>query len=393
MKSFMTDLSISSLVAGLVSLLVGYASSAIIVYQAAIASGASPEEASSWLGVLCVSMGLLTVFLSLRYKKPIMFAWSTAGGALLMGSVQGFSLKEIIGAFVVSALLIFLSGISGVFEKMMNKIPVGIASAMLAGVLLHFVLDVFLSMKIQPILALLMIITFILGKKFTPRFNIVFVLFIGVLSAYFLDLIHVEPLQFAIMRPLFTKPEFDFHAMISLSIPLFFVTMASQNLTGVAVMKANHFEAPISKLIAWSGMMNLIVAPFGGFTLNLSALTASICMGPEAHPDPNKRYTAAVSSGVFYILIGLLAGTVVSLFNSFPKELTSCLAGLALMSTVTNGLVSSIKDEKNLESSMFTFFVTASGVSLIGIGSAFWGLIAGTLCSLIFKIGKNKYEN
>lgn len=392
MKTFLSDLSFSSIVAGFISLLVGYTSSAVIVYQAAIISGAGPEEATSWLGVLCVSMGILTVVLSLRYKAPVMFAWSTAGGAILMGSVQGFTLNQIIGSFIVSAGLIFFSGVTGLFEKLMNKIPVGIASAMLAGVLLHFVLDVFTSIKTQNFLALSMLITYIFGKKFLPKFNIVFVLLVGVLVAYSLELISFLPFTLGILKPVFTTPEFSFSAVIALSVPLFFVTMSSQNLTGVAVMKAYNYKPQVSKLIGWSGLVNLLVAPFGGYSLNLSALTAAICMGPEAHFDPEKRYTAAVSSGLLYIIVGLFAGAVVTIFNSFPKELVMCLAGLALMSTVTNGLVVAIKDKENLEASMMTFFVTASGVVFLGVGSAFWGLVMGTLTSLIFNLGK-KNEN
>lgn len=388
MKTFLSDLSFSSIVAGFISLLVGYTSSAVIVYQAAIISGAGPEEATSWLGVLCVSMGILTVVLSLKYKAPVMFAWSTAGGALLMGSVQGFTLNQIIGSFIISAGLIFFSGVTGLFEKLMNKIPVGIASAMLAGVLLHFVLDVFTTIKTQNFLALSMLVTYIFGKKFLPKFNIVIVLVVGVLVAYSLELIRFLPFTLGILKPVFTTPEFSLSAVITLSIPLFFVTMSSQNLTGVAVMKAYNYEPQVSKLIGWSGLVNLLVAPFGGYSLNLSALTAAICMGPEAHYDPQKRYTAAVSSGLLYIVVGLFAGAVVTIFNSFPKELVMCLAGLALMSTVTNGLVSAIKDKENLEASMMTFFVTSSGVVFLGVGSAFWGLVMGTLTSLIFNLGK-----
>lgn len=388
MKTFLSDLSFSSFVAGFISLLVGYTSSAVIVYQAAITSGAGPEEATSWLGVLCVSMGILTVVLSLKYKAPVMFAWSTAGGAILMGSVHGFTLNQIIGSFIVSALLIFLSGVTGLFEKLMNKIPVGIASAMLAGVLLHFVLDVFTTIKTQNFLALSMLVTYIFGKKFLPKFNIVIVLVVGVIVAYNLELISFLPFTLGILKPVYISPEFSFSAVITLSIPLFFVTMSSQNLTGVAVMKAYNYEPQVSKLIGWSGLVNLLVAPFGGYSLNLSALTAAICMGPEAHHDPQKRYTAAVSSGLLYIIVGLFAGAVVTIFNSFPKELVMCLAGLALMSTVTNGLVSAIKDKENLEASMMTFFVTASGVVFLGVGSAFWGLVMGTLTSLIFNVGK-----
>jgi len=332
-------------------------------------------------------MGLLTIYLSLQSKKPIMFAWSTAGGALLVGSVQGFNLNEIIGAFVLSALLIFFSGITKIFEKIMSRIPVGIASAMLAGVLLHFVLNVFVSMRTQLVLTSLMLISYILGKKLAPRFNIVLVLMVAIITAYFLGLIQLQEFTLSLMKPIFIRPEFSLKAFIGLSIPLFFVTMSSQNLTGVAVMRANQYEPEVSKLIAWSGFVNFLISPFGGFTLNLSALTASICMGPDAHPDPDKRYTAAVSSGLLYIMVGLFAGAVVSIFNSFPKELVMSLAGLALMSTVTSGLVTAIKDEEHLEASMMTFFVTASGVTYLGIGSAFWGLLAGTLMGLSLKLG------
>ncbi len=388
MKNSMKDFSVSTVIAGIIAVLVGYTSSAVIVFQAATAAGASPEEASSWLGILCVSMGALTVYLSMKYKAPVMFAWSTAGGALLITSVAGIPLNETIGAFVFSSALILLCGVTGYFEKIMNRIPVAIASAMLAGVLLHFALEVFVSMKTQMLLSMVMFVVYILGRRFFPRYNIVIVLISGMMIAWLQNLLHFAPMDFTLLNPVFVKPSFNVATLISIGIPLFVVTMSSQNLTGIAVMKSFGYKPEISKLISWSGFVNLIVAPFGGYTLNLSALTAAICMGPEAHPDHDKRYTAAVSSGLIYIVVGIFSSAVVSVFNAFPKELIMTIAGLALMSTINNGLIAVFEDKKDREAAMITFFVTASGISLLGIGAAFWGLVAGSLTSFVLSYKK-----
>ncbi len=388
MKKLLNDFSLSTIVAGLIAVLVGYTSSAVIVFQAAIAAGASQAEAGSWLGILCVSMGLLTVILSLKYKSPVMFAWSTAGGALLITSVNGTALPETIGAFVFSAFLILLCGVTGFFERIMNRIPVALASAMLAGVLLHFVLEVFVAIKPQPVLALSMFVFYLFGRRFFPRFNIVVVFCVGIMATWLLGLLNFPPVELAVIRPVYIHPVFSLQSMISIGIPLFVVTMSSQNLTGIAVMKAHNYEPEVSKLISWSGLTNLIIAPFGGYTINLSALTAAICMGPEAHYDYSKRYTAAVASGLMYVVIGLFSGAIVTLLSSFPKELVMVIAGLALMNTVNSGLVSAISHEKDREAAMITFFVTASGITLFGVGAAFWGLVAGTLAGLIFSYKK-----
>jgi benzoate membrane transport protein len=388
MKKFLQDFSISSVMAGIIAVLVGYTSSAVIVFQAAIASGASPDQASAWLGILCVSMGALTVLLSLKYRMPIMFAWSTAGGALLITSVAGIPLPEIIGAFIFSSVLVLLCGLTGFFEKIMNRIPVALASAMLAGVLLHFALDVFLAMKTQMTLVMVMFITYLFGRKFFARYNIVIVLIIGMMVAWLQNLFHFQPMDFSILSPKYIHPSFNFATLISIGIPLFVVTMASQNLTGIIVMKTFDYKPEVSKLIAWSGFVNLLVAPFGGYTINLSALTAAICMGPEAHLNHNKRYTAAVSSGLIYIVIGIFSGAVAGIFTAFPKELIMGIAGLALMGTVTSGFTTIIEHKDDREAAMITFFVTASGITMLGIGAAFWGLVAGTLAALIFKYKK-----
>jgi benzoate membrane transport protein len=331
-------------------------------------------------------MGALTVLLSLKYKIPVMFAWSTAGGALLISSVQGIPISETIGAFVFSAALIFICGATGLFERVMNKIPVAIASAMLAGVLLHFALDVFVSMKSQMALGCAMFTVYILGRRFFPRYNIVIVLISGMMVAYLKDLIHFQPMNFTLLSPVYVHPVFNLATIISVGIPLFVVTMSSQNLTGVAVMKTFGYRPAVSKLLTWSGVVNLMVASFGGYTLNLSAITAAICMGPEAHPDASKRYTAAVSSGLIYIVVGLYSSAMVGIFAAFPRELVLLVAGLALMGTVTSSLEIIFDHKDDREAAMTTFFVTASGVTLLGIGAAFWGLVAGSLVMLIFKL-------
>lgn len=384
-KNITKDFSLSTVAAGMIAVLVGYASSAVIVFQAGIAAGATPLEASAWLGILCVSMGALTVILSLKYRIPVMYAWSTAGGALLIGSVEGIPINETMGAFVFSSFLILICGVTGWFEKVMNRIPVALASAMLAGVLLHFALDVFIAMKSQMTLVFSMFAVFVLGRRYFPRYNVVVVLLVGMMVAWLQNLFHFQPMDFSVMRPAFVMPAFNIATLFSIGIPLFVVTMSSQNLTGISVMKAHGYRPKVSTLISWSGFINLLVAPFGGFTLNLSALTAAICMGPESHPNPDKRYTAAVTSGFIYIVLGIYSGVIVGIFTAFPKELIMAIAGLALFGTITSSLVSAVDKTHDREAAMITFFVTASGVTLLGVGAAFWGLVAGTLASFILN--------
>lgn len=386
LKNIFSDFSISTISAGLIANLVGYASSAILVYQAALAAGASPSQASSWLGILCFAMGVLTCGLSIYYKTPVMFAWSTAGAALLISSLQGVPLSDATGAFLFSALLITLCGISGSVEKIMKYIPVSIASAMLGGVLLRFGLDVFVSMKTQALLAITMFIVYVIFRRVSPRYAVPFALLSGFLMAWFQNLLHFENLNMNLAYPHFTAPTFSISALIGIGLPLFIVTMASQNMTGIAILRAfGYSHIPVSKLITWSGVVNFITAPFGGFAINIAAITAAICMGPEAHPDPKRRYTGAVTSGFVYIFIGLFSGFVTSLFAGFPKELVLSLAGLALLGTIGQSLTSSLENESEREAAVVTFVTTASGLTLFGIGAAFWGLVTGALVTVILK--------
>lgn len=380
---WLKDFSVSSIVAGFVAVLVGFTSSAVIVFEAARAAGATPEQAGSWMWALGLGMGLTSIGLSLRYRMPVLTAWSTPGAALLITSVAGVPLAQTIGAFVVAGMLIVAAGASGAFERLMNRIPVSVASGMLAGVLLRFGMDAFVALKTQFALALVMLIVYLLARQHWPRYAVVATLAAGVAVAAMQGLFGEFVLPSALTRPQFVMPEFSVAATIGVAIPLFAVTMASQNIPGVATLRANGYAPPLAPVIATTGAATVVLAPFGGYALNLAAITAAICMGREAHADPSKRYTAAVAAGVFYVVIGLFGGAVAALFAAFPKELVMAIAGLALLGTIGGGLAAALRDETDREAALITFLVTASGVTLWSIGSAFWGLVAGAVALLI----------
>ena len=381
--ALLKDVSISAVIAGFVTVLVGFTSSAVIVFQAAQALNASPAEMASWMWALGLGMGLTCIGLSLRYRVPVVTAWSTPGAAMLITSAAGVPLPEAIGAFLVSGLLMTVCGFTGWFERAINRIPLSIASAMLAGVLLRFGLDLFIAMKTQFILVFTMFLVYLLMRRILPRYAVVSALAIGILIAAAQGLLHLNDVNLQLAQPIFTVPQFSFPALIGIALPLFVVTMASQNLPGVAVLRASGYNAPISPLIGWTGAATVLLAPFGGYALNLAAITAAICMGREAHEDPDKRYMAAVAAGGFYLLIGLFGATVAAVFAAFPKELVSAIAGLALLGTIGNGLAAALSQEKEREPALVTFLVTASGVTLFGVGAAFWGLVAGALALLV----------
>ena len=387
------DLSLTNVTAGFIAVLVGFSSSAVIVFHAAETAGASPAEISSWLGALGLGMGLTTIGLSLRYKAPVLTAWSTPGAALLVTSLSGVSLAEAVGAFLFSAVLITLFGSTGWFERVMDRIPMSIASAMLAGVLFQFGVDVFVSMKSEFLLVISMFLAYLVGKRVCPRYVIVIVLVLGVGLAWVQGLLEVDTIQIAATVPVFIQPSFTFTTMLGVGIPLFVVTMASQNIPGIAVIKASGYSPPISPIITWTGLTTLVLAPFGGFTFNLAAITAAICMGREADEDPNRRYMAAVSAGVFYLTLGVLGATVTALFAAFPTELVLTIAGLALLATIASSLNVAMKTEGQRESALITFLVTASGVSLFGIGAAFWGLIGGVLAMYVLNWRPTKMKS
>ncbi len=383
--ALLKDFSASAAIAGFVTVLVGFTSSAVIVFQAAQALGASPAEVASWMWALGLGMGLTCILLSLRYRVPVVTAWSTPGAAMLITSAAGVSMPEAIAAFLVSGALITICGFSGWFERAMSRIPLSIASGMLAGVLLRFGLDVFNAMTTQFGLVFAMFLVYLLMRRFIPRYAVVAALALGILIAALQGLLHLETVRLELAHPVWIAPQFSLSALVGVALPLFAVTMASQNVPGVAVIRASGFTVPLSPVIGWTGITTLILAPFGGFTFNLAAITAAICMGREAHEDPDKRYVAAISAGFFYLLVGLFGATVGALFAAFPKELVLAIAGLALLGTIGNGLAAALVHEKEREPALITFLVTASGVTLFGIGAAFWGLVAGAIALIVLQ--------
>ena len=388
--NFFKDLSLSSFTAGFVAVLVGFTSSVAIVFQAALAFKATPEQLTSWMWALGLGMGLCSVIPSLWLRKPVMVAWSTPGAAVLAtaGLTGGFSMNEAVGAFMLCAALITLFGVTGWFEQVMNRIPVAIASALLAGVLARFGLQAFTAAQTALPLVVLMLLSYLLVKRLSLRYAVPITLLFAIIYVAINDLFTTARIVFELARPVFVMPVFTWSAMVSLALPLFIVTMASQNLPGVAAIKAAGYDMPVSKIITLTGLATLVLAPFGAFALNLSAITAAICMGREAHPDVRKRYTAAVSCGLIYVVIGLLGGTFIGVLMSFPKELIAAIAGLALLGTIGGGLAAAVKDESQREAAIITFLVTLSGVVIAGVGSAFWGVVAGAIALFVQQYGQ-----
>ncbi|MGQ5523288.1 benzoate/H(+) symporter BenE family transporter [Chitinimonas sp. PSY-7] len=381
-----------ALAAGFITVLVGYTSSAAIVFQAAQAAGANHAEIASWLMILGFAMGITCIGLSLRYRMPIATAWSTPGAALLVTSLAGYSMAEAIGAFIFSAALITLTGVTGWFERAMKYVPLSLAAAMLAGVLLKFGMAAFGAMQSQFWIVMPMFLAYLLFKRLLPRYAVMVVLVVGCALAGILGLIQFEGLNFAIASLVWTTPEFNWRALVGVGLPLFVVTMASQNIPGVAVLRSCGYQPPVSALISWTGFTNLLLAPFGCFALNLAAITAAICAGPESHPDPTQRFRASIAAGGFYLLLGLLGGSVGALFAAFPKELVLAIAGIALFGALSSGLALAMREDDQREAALITFLVTASGLSLGGIGSAFWGLLAGGLALAVFN-GRAKHRS
>lgn len=380
------DFSFSAVIAGFITVLVGFTGAGVIVFQAAQALGASPAEIGSWMWALGLGMGLTSGVLSWRYKMPVVTAWSTPGAALLIPAAVGVPMSDAIGAFLVSAVLITICGFTGWFEKAMNVIPLSLASAMLAGVLLQFGLSVFVAMQTQFVMTFAMFCLYLLMRQASPRYAVLAALVLGILIAGVQGLLQLDTIQWQLAQPIFTLPTFSFSAIVGVGLPLFIVTMASQNVPGVAVIRAFGYSTPISPLIGWTGVATLLLAPFGAFAINLAAITAAISMGREAHEDPDKRYVAAIAVGIFYIIIGLFGATVGSLFAAMPPELIAAIAGLALLGTIGTGLATALTAEKGREAALITFLVTASGITLFGIGSAFWGLAAGGLATATARL-------
>ncbi|WP_435175945.1 benzoate/H(+) symporter BenE family transporter [Actinacidiphila sp. bgisy145] len=378
----------SAVTAGLVTVLVGTTSSAAVVLAAARAAGADSAELASWMLALGVGLGATCIGLSLRYRAPVVTAWSTPGAALLATGLTGASMGEAVGAFLLSSVLILLSGVTGWFARAMASIPVPIASALLAGVLMEFGTGLFRAMHGSFGVVFPMFAAYLLVRRFQPRYAVLAALLVGIAATTAAGdwggaagHIRLTP-----AAPVFTAPRFDWHTLIGAGVPLFVVTMASQNLPGVAVLRGDGYDVPVSPLIGWTGAAGAVLAPFGAFALNLAAISAAICTGPDAHPDHERRYLAAVWAGVFYLCVAVFGGTIGDLLTAMPQELVLGTAGVGLLGTVASSLSSALADGGDREAAVVTFLATASGVTLLGIGSAFWGLLAGVFTMAVARV-------
>ena len=385
MPNLIRDISLSAIVAGFVAVVIAYASSAVIIFQAAQVAGLSTTLTASWIASASFACGLLSLWLSYRLKMPIITAWSTPGAALLVTALPLYSFEHAIGAYIIAAVLVMVFGFTGWFSKMMAKIPMTVISAMLAGILLQFCLQAFLQIQLNPILALSMCVAYFISKVMLPRYSIVLTLVLGGIIVVLQQQIQMTYLSWSITQVDMTMPAWSLGAIVGLALPLFVVAMTSQNASGLAVMKTSGYAAPESKLIGATGVMSLLSAPFGCHGVSLSSITAAICTSPDCHPDVQKRYIAGLSCGVCYIIFAICAQSMVQLFAIVPKSLIILIAGLALFSACASSLKMALSEAKDLDSAMLTFLVTASGFSAFGIGSAFWGLSAGLLFYMFMK--------
>lgn len=375
--------------AALAATLVAYGSSAVIVFQAARAFGSTPEEINSWFTALGLACGLLTLYLSLRYQEPLMVAWSTPGAALMVGA-GGIPLSEAVGAFLFAGGLMLLVSATGFFGRLVALIPKTLAAAMLAGILINFGSRVFVSMQSQTALVGLMLATYLLGKIRFPRYSILLMLAAGFTYAYAAGLLRMDGLAWQAPTLQWLAPEFKPGSLISVGVPLFIATLVTQNVPGIAVLRAYHYRAPVAPVINATALGTLLAAPFGGFMVNLAAISAAITMGPDVDPDPKKRYLANVWMGCFYLILAALGGVVVSLFAALPSELLWALAGIAIFGTLLTNLLAAWEDETTREASLVTLLASASGMTLFGVGSAFWGLVFGVLVYHLNRYGARK---
>lgn len=370
---------LSHLSAGFTAVLVGYTSSVVIIIQAATSAGATPSQIESWLLALGVTMGLTSIAYSWFYKTPILTAWSTPGAAMLVIASQQYELPVVIGSFVVSGVLILLTGLISPLSRALERIPPQLGTAMLGAILLPFCLGSFQAVSSAPITFLIMFAGFLVAKNTIPRYAMLVLLILGVVCAVAVEDATLNIEELSIAQPMWVTPGLDLGAILNLSIPLYIITMLSQNLPGIAMMKSYQYDTPVKPILMGTGITNILSAPFGGFSVNLAAISAAICMTPEVDSDKTQRYRAVIWAGVFYLIAGVFATTVVAIFLSLPDEVTKILAGFALLGTLMMCLQSAFHDEGYRESALFTFLITLSGISFLGVSATLWGLLVGIM--------------
>ncbi|OKO85884.1 benzoate transporter [Bradyrhizobium sp. NAS80.1] len=372
-------------VAGLISVLVNYGGTFILVFQAAKVAGLSPELTASWVWSVSIGVGLTGLFLSWRYHEPIITAWSTPAAAFLVTALATTPYAEAIGAYMISAAAFVALGVSGCFEKVIRLIPPGIASGLLAGILLQFGIGAFGGASVDPLLVGLLIVAYVVLKRFSARYAVVGILVLGLAFLLTQGRVELSGLQLQFAIPVFTMPEFSLNALLGVALPLFLITLTGQYMPGMLVLRNDGFKTSANPIVTVTGLGSLLMAPFGSHAFNIAAITAAIATGREAHEDPSKRWIAGIAAGVFYVLVGAFGVTLAAVFMAFPATFITTLAGLALLGTIGGSLAGAMADPTSREAALITFLASAANIKLLGIGGAFWGLLIGLVAYVVLN--------
>ncbi|MHA7845110.1 benzoate/H(+) symporter BenE family transporter [Serratia sp. D1N4] len=376
---------IHPIVAGLISVIVNYGGTFILVFQAAKVAGLSPELTASWVWSISIGVGVTGILLSWASREPIITAWSTPAAAFLVVALATTSYAEAVGAYLISAAAFVVLGLSGYFEKLIRLIPAGVASGLLAGILLQFGIGAFGGMSIDPMLAGMLIIAYVVLKRFTARYAVVGILVLGLAFLLTQGRVDLSGLELQFAAPVFTMPVFSLNSLLSVALPLFLITLTGQYMPGMLVLRNDGFKTSANPIITITGLGSLLMAPFGSHAFNIAAITAAICTGKEAHEDPSKRWVAGIAAGLFYILVGVFGVTLAAVFMAFPATFITTLAGLALLGTIGGSLASAMADPKSREAALITFLAAAANIKLFGIGGAFWGLLIGLVAYAVLN--------
>jgi benzoate membrane transport protein len=371
------DVSLSAVLAGFLAVVISYSGPLLIFLQAGHAAGVSDAMLSSWIWAISLGAGMAGIWLSWRLKMPVITAWSAPGTALLVTLFPAMPLGEAIGAYLLAGVAVALIGWSGAFDRLMRHIPPGIAAGMMAGILFQFGANAFRATASQPLPALAMLAAYLLGKRHAPRHAVMLVLLAGVLAALLSGQADVSTVRLAVAQPQWIAPQWSWRAAIGFALPLLLVSLSGQFLPGLAILKLAGYRPAARAVMGATGLASVAVAWFGGITIVIASITAALCTGRDAHEDPGRRYVAGLANGLFYIIGGMLAGTIVALFAALPRELVAVLAGLALLGAIGANLAGAVADERHREASVITFIATASGMGFLGLGAAFWGIVFG----------------
>ncbi len=382
-KTLKNDWSISATVAGFLAVLISYSGPLIIFFQAAQRAHVSTEMMVSWIWGISIGAAVSGIYLSIKYKTPVITAWSAPGTALLVTLFPNISLNEAVAAYITSAIVIFLIGVTGYFDKLLKWIPQDVAAGMMAGILFQFGIGLFTASDSMPFIVFSMLIVFLIAKRLMPRYTMIWVLAAGVLLSLFLGKMNPVDVSFSLAIPEWISPEWTWNSTLNLAVPLILVSLTGQFLPGMAIMKLSGYDTPAKPIITATSIASLAVACVGGITIVLASITAALCMGKDAHELKEKRYIAGIANGIFYILGGLFAGSIVMLFSLLPKELVAALAGLALLGAIATNISVAMKNDSQRDAALITFLATASGMHFLGLSSVFWGICIGVIAHFI----------